>query len=302
MKLAVTGSSGQIGSYVSEVAISQGHGVIGIDIVPGDATTDRVDIRDIDQLRRRLRGCDTIVHCAAQVSVQRSLESPPDDASHNIIGSLNVLECARRLDVSRLVNISSAAVYGHPLRVPVSEEHPTVPLAPYGLSKLVVENYVRMYAESFGLTTFTVRPFNVYSPRQDPANPYTGVLSKFAQNVRSGRPPVIFGDGLQTRDFIHAFDVAEWLVALGTGSTNIPSGTTMNLGTGRGTTVKALAEMFIRAAGIDLVPVYRDPLLGEIRESVADIRRVSEHGFSATRDLQTGIAELVSAKTGPTAD
>jgi UDP-glucose 4-epimerase len=238
-----------------------------------------------------VHGRDAIIHAAAQVSVQASVQDPVNDARQNVLGTVALLTAAARAGVESFVHISSAAVYGMPVRLPIDESHPTRPLSPYGASKLASEAYARMPVK--GTHTLIVRPFNVYSSRQDPTNPYSGVLSKFAARIKAGEPPVVFGDGSQTRDFVHATDVAAWLVRA-TESLPFDSGTCVNLGTGRETAIKALANTFLTAAGMERAPLTAPPLQGEIPQSVADCSLARKAGFRPTVGVEEGVRELLT--------
>lgn len=301
MRLLVTGSSGQIGSYVVEVARERGHETVGLDIQPdADDRTDVVaDIRNPGACQRALEGVDSVVHCAAQISVQHSIEDPIDDASHNVEGTINLLEAAREAGLAgRFVNVSSAAVYGSPEHVPVDETHPCRPLSPYGASKLAAETYAELYDRLHGLETVTVRPFNVYSPRQDPDNPYSGVISVFADRIRDGKPPIVHGNGTQTRDFVHARDVAGWLVDLAEpdGPEPLDGWRALNLGTGRETSILELAETMIEASDEsgELEPVHDDPRPGDIDRSVADRSRADKLGLEPSVPLEAGLKEMLA--------
>ena len=293
LKVLVTGSSGQLGSYICEL-ISEEHDVSGMDIrpatVPGLRHIDG-DIRRTGEVRAALSGMEAVVHCAAQVSVERSLQDPVSDAETNVIGTINLLhECASR-GVRRFVYVSSAAVLGNPKYLPVDEAHPTEPMSNYGASKLAGERFALSYASSHGLDVVVVRPFNFYSVRADPKSPYSGVITKFISRVRSGKPPIIEGDGLQTRDFIHARDVASFIGLLLTREG--VAGQVYNCGSGTATSVLALAKLVIEAASLDLEPEYTAPRKGDIRHSVADVSKAKALGFSTKVTLRDGLAEML---------
>jgi UDP-glucose 4-epimerase len=295
MRILVTGSSGQIGSYVVDEVRRSGHEVRGLDLRPSKWTDYVGDVRDAAASERAIRDCQAVVHCAAQVSVPRSVADPVTDASHNVVGTVTLLQAARHAGAKRFVNVSSAAVYGTPLHLPIDESHPAVPLSPYGASKLAAEKYVGVFAALHGLETATVRPFNVYSVRQDPSSPYSGVLSLFGARVRAGQAPLVHGDGSQTRDFVHAEDVARWLVALATRPT--PGPTTVNLGNGQATSILDVARLFMRAAGLAGEPIRGEKRVADIEHSVADVGVLRGLGLPARRTLTEGIMELVAPTT-----
>jgi len=274
MKVLITGGSGQLASYLFEEMSSE-HDVTGVDIRapvhrPAMGRVAKADIRDLDAMTAAGQGCDAIVHTAAQVSVQRSTEDPSGDADTNVMGTIAVLRAAAAAGVKKFVYISSAAAYGDPQRVPVDEDHPLMPKSFYGASKLCGEHYVRAFGSTFGLKWIVIRPFNFYSPRADPLSPYSGVITKFAQAVRDGRPLRIEGDGLQTRDFLHARDVAR-MVSMAV--TSEVSDQTFNCGSGRGTSIKELAETFSTIFPGKVTVEHAPPRTSDIRDSVAEVSR-----------------------------
>jgi UDP-glucose 4-epimerase len=293
LNVLVTGSSGQLGSFIGEL-LADVYDVSGMDIRPAVVAGLRHFSGDITRpadVRQAVSGMDVVVHCAAQVSVERSLEDPVSDAETNVIGTINLLhECAAR-KVGRFVYVSSAAVYGNPVRVPLDESHPTQPMSNYGASKLAGERFALAYASSHGMDVVAVRPFNFYSGRADPKSPYSGVITRFVERVREGRPPVIEGDGLQTRDFIHARDVASFVALILTRED--VSGQVYNCGSGQATSVLALARTVAEAGSLDVEPEFTAPRKGDIRHSLADISKAKGLGFSPRISLRDGITEML---------
>jgi len=274
MRIAVTGASGQLGSYLLD-EIGSRHDPLGIDLAPTQFTAheahiQRADVRDFEAMRRLLKGTEVIIHCAAQVSVENSIRDPFTDLSINVLGTLTLLDAAADLGVGKFIYISSAAVYGDPVHLPVTEEHPTSPKSPYGASKASAEHYVRVFGETRKLPFVVVRPFNFYSPRVDPKSPYSGVMTKFVERAKRSEPLLVEGDGEQTRDFIHALDVARFIVAL-TGSK--VQGTTMNIGSGKSTSINQLARTVVKVCGKEVEIKHVAPRVGDIRNSVSDISR-----------------------------
>ena len=295
MRVLVTGSSGQLGSYVCE-SLLVGEDVVGIDLLPARVEGLSVvegDIRDPGIVRRALHGVDAVVHCAAQVSVERSTEDPFSDMEVNVRGTLNLLHESIDAGVRRFVYISSAAVLGNPQRVPIDESHPTEPMSNYGASKLAGERYSVAYAHSRGLESVVVRPFNFYSSRADPDSPYSGVITKFISRVRAGKPPVIEGDGLQTRDFIHARDVARFVTTVLVHPGDL-RGEVFNCGSGTATSVLDLARTVISLGGKDMEPEFVAPRKGDIRHSLADMGKArSVLGYEVAVPLRDGLAEMM---------
>lgn len=277
--------------------MAEEHAISGMDIrhcpyKALQALTSKGDIRKLADVRKAVRNVDAIVHCAAQVSVERSTQNPLLDAETNVIGTLNMLAAGARAEVSKFIYVSSAAVYGNPQYLPVDEKHPTDPLSNYGASKLAGEKFALACARTSTMDVVSVRPFNFYSPRADPKSPYSGVITKFVSRVKSGKSPVIDGDGMQTRDFIHAKDVAVMirLVLVKKGL----SGETFNCGSGKSTSILDLAEITIAASGKKLVPGFADPRKGDIRHSLADTRHSRKVlGFRPRTSLRAGIEELL---------
>ncbi len=292
MNILVTGASGQIGSYVLE-ELRGGHEVRGMDVAEQPyphlrQCTRRMDIRS-GEVKEACAGVDAIVHLAAQVSVEKSLEDPLYDCDINLTGTLNMLRAASDCSADLFLYVSSAAVYGNPRYLPVDEEHPTEPLSFYGASKMSAESYVRAFGDSLNLPYIIVRPFNVYSPRAAPDSPYSGVITRFVENARHGRPLVVEGDGEQTRDFVHAEDVARMIsMSLESDVRN----TALNCGTGKEVTVNRLASLVAQKAGVEVV--HGEPREGDIRRSVASVEKTEDLlGFSAKIALAEGLEVML---------
>ncbi len=245
------------------------------------------DIRDTEAMAEECAGADVVIHTAAQVSVQKSTEEPTVDADMNIIGTISVLQAAKRAKVPTFIHISSAAVYGDPKRVPISEGDRCEPKSFYGASKLSGEHYVQAYHHTFGMDYIIVRPFNFYSQRADPNSPYSGVITKFSERARIGQPLLIEGDGSQSRDFIHAKDVALMVKAVMESDVrNI----VMNCGSGHGTTVQEVAETIASVAPRKVVIEHVSPRTSDIKHSVADVSRSrDELGFKVSVSLKDGL-------------
>jgi len=291
MKILITGASGQIGSYVLEKFVDE-YDVIGIDLKPCSIKDlkDLVvqgDLRNYKFVREIVKDVDTVIHLAAQVSVENSWNDPVYDAENNIIATINLLKASSDAGVGKFIYISSAAVYGNPRYVPIDEEHPKNPISPYGVSKLTGEYYCRVF--SGRIHTVIIRPFNVFSARMDPNNPYSGVIAKFILRVRQKLPPIIYGDGKQTRDFVHVKDVVNFIeIALKRGE----NGEAYNVGTGRETSILELAEIIMDIAGINGKPVFDKPRKGDIRRSCADISKAKKLGLVPKTNLRKDLEEI----------
>ncbi|WP_276253211.1 NAD-dependent epimerase/dehydratase family protein [Halomontanus rarus] len=255
------------------------------DRVPSEATFVRGDIRDRQTVSDAMDGVDVVFHEAALVSVAESVETPLESHSRNSTGTLTVLEAARDHD-ARVVCASSAAIYGHPERVPVSETDPKEPTSPYGLDKLALDHQTRLYHELYGLDTVALRYFNAYGPDQ-PANDYSGVISIFFERALNDEPLVIFGDGEQTRDFVFVDDIVQANLRA---AVTDEVGEAYNVGTGTRVTITELAESIIEVTDSNSDIVYDDPREGDIRHSGADISKARDSlGFEPTVSLEEGL-------------
>ncbi|WP_254764754.1 NAD-dependent epimerase/dehydratase family protein [Natrinema marinum] len=299
--ILVTGGAGFIGSHLvdaltphNEVRVLDNFSTGDPAHLPDDVTVIDGDVRDPIALQRAARGVDLIFHHAAVVSVSQSVDEPRRSNQTNLESSLLLLEQARQED-ARVVVASSAAVYGHPEELPVSETARTNPTSPYGVQKLALDQYTRLYEELYDLPTVALRYFNVYGPRQQ--GPYSGVISTFIEQARADEPITIEGDGQQSRDFVHVDDVVRANLHA---ATTDAVGEAYNIGTGTRTTIEALAETIRDATGSASPIVHREPRTGDIRHSGADASKASrELGFDARIGLESGIRSLVdSSGTG----
>lgn len=294
--ILITGGLGQIGYHVYlrlrrkyKICILDNKSSAKVD-PPEDVFFIEGDIQDY-KILESLPNIKYIIHCAAQISPEKSVQNPIYDAEVNIIGTLNLLEYARKNHVTKFIHISSAATYGDPQFLPITENHPKEPLSPYGLSKLTAENYALLYSELFDLDTTVLLPFNVYSLLQKENDPYAGVIYKFIKRIKEGNPPVIEGDGLQTRDFIHVEDV---VVAIELALTQSKAkGIVLNIGSGETVTINELAQHLISISGKKLQPIHTDSRKGDIRESCASIELAQKIlGFNPLVKLKEGLQEL----------
>jgi len=300
MKVLVTGGAGFIGSHVVDRYVEQGWDVVVVDDLSTGhranlnpkAVFYEADIRSprlweiFEKERPQL-----LNHHAAQMSVRNSVTAPLFDAEVNILGSINLLECARKVGVKRVIYISSGgAVYGEPVYLPCDEAHPVDPICQYGASKHTVEHYLHMYRINYGLDYVVLRYPNVYGPRQDP-NGEAGVVAIFAGQMLVGDPVVINGDGEQERDFVYVGDCAR--ANLLAAEANVPSGI-YNLGCGRGTSVNAIYETMRQATGYRHPPRHGPAKLGETRRIFLDAGKAQRAmGWSPTIDLKDGLADTV---------
>jgi UDP-glucose 4-epimerase len=289
----VTGGAGFIGSHVADALLARGDEVHVLDDlstgkrdnIGGDARVREGDIRrDAERVFDEV-GPEVCFHLAAQADVRVSVERPDHDADINVTGTLRVLEAARRHGTKIVFSSTGGAIYGE-CDGPASEDHPRLPLAPYGVSKLAGEEYLAAYNRLYGSGHVSLRYGNVYGPRQDPHGE-AGVVAIFMNRLRDGNVPRIFGDGTQTRDYVYVGDVVAATLAAAA-----HDGGVLNVGTGTETSVLDLYERIQRAAGIERDPEFAPPRPAELQRSVLDPSRAQrELGWEPKRSLDEGLAE-----------
>jgi len=247
------------------------------------------DIRDKNVVEGALKGVDAVVHLAALIDVAESVEKPELYLDVNVNGTFNVARASRK--VSAFIFASTCAVYGEPVRIPIGEDHPLSPKSPYAATKIAGEAFVQAYGNLYGYRPVILRLFNVYGPRQSKA--YAGVITEFVKRATIGEPPIIFGDGEQTRDFVHVRDVAKAIIkAL---ETNNASGI-YNIGSGVAITINDLAHLILKLAGKENIePRHGPPRPGDIKHSQANINRAKmELGYNPSVSLEEGIKEILN--------
>lgn len=306
----VTGGCGFIGSHLVDALLAEGLAVRVLDNLSSGRTENLRqaagraelvvgDVRDAAAVNAAMAGVTHIFHEAALVSVFDSVNRPLQNHEINIGGTLNVLLAAREHGVRRVVMASSAAVYGNDPELPKRETMRPHPASPYALAKLTGEYYLRLFAELYGVQTVSLRYFNVYGPRQDPSSPYSGVISRFADGLAAGRTPIVFGDGLQTRDFVYVGDVVRANL-LAMRSRRAGGGEAVNIGTGRRTSLLELLDTLGRIDGRGPAPEFREARAGDVRDSVADIGAARELlGFEPAVSLEDGLRALLESLTPP---
>jgi len=306
MKAMVTGGAGFIGSHLVDRLVDEGWEVLVVDDLStghvanladarsrGQVHFHQIDIRDETFLAAAERfSPEEIYHLAAQASVAVSTRDPVFDASVNILGTINVLEAARRVDAERVVAASSGgAIYGAGATPPAKESNAKHPDSPYGISKKVVEDYFRYYKKTTGIDYVLVAFSNVYGPRQDPFGE-AGVVSIFSNLMLRGRRPVIFGDGGNTRDYVYVSDAVDACVRAG----GRGGGRLINVGTGVETTVIELFKRLASITGFDQNPVFGDPRPGDVYRSAVDPSLAFKHlGWKAWTPLDEGLRWTVDS-------
>lgn len=299
MKFLVTGGAGFIGSHLVDRLIQEGHQVIVVDNlstgkkknIHRDAVFYKVDILS-DRLERvfQKEKPEVVSHHAAQMDVRRSVADPSFDAKSNIIGLLNLLECAVRNGTRRITFASSGgAIYGDQQIFPAPEEHPTRPLSPYGVSKLSSEHYLYYYQKVCGLEYTALRYSNVYGPRQDPFGE-AGVVAIFTQKLLKGEQPIINGNGMQTRDYVFVEDVIEANMAV----LHSPTNDTFNVGTGKETSVNQLFRYLLDITAANVKEIHGPEKKGEQIRSSLDCQKIHKVlDWEPRVSLQDGLAKTV---------
>jgi UDP-glucose 4-epimerase len=304
LKAIVTGGAGFIGSHIARELSERSYEVVIVDDLSTgkrkniEPLLDRHyvsfvegSVTDLPLLRDLFRGASYIFHQAAIPSVPRSINDPLSSHQANLTGTLNVLLAAKDSGVRKVIYASSSSVYGDAPTLPKHEGMAPNPLSPYAVTKLAGEYYCRVFSDVYGLTTTCLRYFNVYGPRQDPNSQYAAVIPLFIQKAFHGEPLIIFGDGKQTRDFTFVRDVAEANVLA---AENNASGI-FNIGRSERTSIEDLAEMILNFTGSKAQVVHRDPRIGDIKHSLADISRARDFGYAPRHSLAEGLKETISA-------
>ena len=305
----VTGGAGFMGSHLVEALLGRGHSVRVLDDLssgyrqnlPGQIQFLHGDVTNPGAVEEAFEGIDGCFHLAAIASVARSNREWLRTHEVNLTGTINIFERARRLRHRRKIPVvyaSSAAVYGDCATIPISEDAPVAPLSAYGADKSACELHARVAGAVHEIPTVGLRFFNLYGPRQNAESPYSGVIVCFANRLRRGGPVEIFGDGAQVRDFIYIGDAVAALVrALDAASVDAP---VYNVCTGKGTSVRVLAETMAELYGTELVGYHRPARSGEVRVSIGDPRRAAKQlGFTAATTLADGLTTTFAESRHP---
>lgn len=306
MHFIVTGGAGFIGSHVTEQLLLEGHHVTVVDNLSTGSLENLLEHPNLRLLQKDISTCqpedfpnkiDGIAHLAATPSVTESWLHPLEAHHNNLSATITVIQLCQALNVPRLVFASSAAVYGNPAKLPISEAQQTSPISPYGLQKLVSEQYASLFAKHLGFSFVGLRLFNVFGPRQVPNSQYSGVISIFVAAMQQGFPITIYGDGTQTRDFIYVKDVANGFTkAL---MTSLESGSCLicNLGTGKSTSLVQLVDILkICFPHWQSETKFAPTRLGDIQHSQADISNASSYlGFTPQYSAQSGLQLLIES-------
>ena len=309
--ILVTGGAGFIGGHLVESFVRDGHDVIVLDSLEpfydtdikrrtidvaraaaaeGDGTYELVegDVRDADLVADLVADAEFVFHQAAQAGVRASVANPRRVDDINVEGTLNVLDAARDSPVERVVFASSSSVYGKPSYLPYDEEHPTTPVSPYGVSKLAAESYVRVYGDLYDIPTVALRYFTVYGPRMRP----NMAISNFVSRCMNDEPPVVYGDGSQTRDFTYIDDIVRANAKLL--ETDAADGEVMNIGSTDNVDIQTLAAVIRDEIAPDLDVEYGERQAGDAEHTHADVSKAADVlGYEPTEDIRSGVGKFI---------
>jgi nucleoside-diphosphate-sugar epimerase len=305
VRVLVTGGAGFIGSNLVAELLARGHAVRVLDnfssghrrnlaAVEGDIELIEGDLRSYERVHHAVRGCEVVFHQGALPSVPRSVQDPITTSEVNVGGTLNVLLNARDEGVRRLVFASSSSIYGDAPGFPRTEDAAPMPLAPYPVSKLAAEQYCRVFSSVYGLATVSLRYFNVFGRRQDPASQYSAVIPRFITAMRAGQAPTIYGTGRQSRDFTHIDNV----VAANLLAMDAPDawGQVFNVACGTPHSLNELVELLNRILGSEIEPEHGGPRPGDVERSWADISRAEKVlGYEPVVDFEQGLRMTVES-------
>ena len=302
-KVVVTGGAGFIGSHLAEKLAGQNYHVTILDnLLTGklknidellskkNVDFNQGSITDLPLLQKLFQEAEFIFHLAALTSVPTSIEDPLATNEINITGTLNVLIASRDNGIRKVVFASSCAIYGDAPTSPQKEDTPPNPISPYALTKLVGECYCHLFRRIYGLSTVCLRYFNVYGPRQDPQSQYAAVIPAFIGRAIQGLPPVIFGDGEQSRDFVFIEDVTQGTILA---AQNDAEGA-CNLGSGQSTSVNQLAQSILKLMRKNLQPIHAELRPGDLRQSVADTSQAQRFGYKSKWSLEAGLNKVIA--------
>jgi nucleoside-diphosphate-sugar epimerase len=297
MKALVTGGAGFIGSNIVKLLLEHGWEVRVLDNLSTGYEINlkglevellRGDVRDADAVAGAVPGVDVVFHLAASIGNVKSLNNPREDSEVNVLGTVTVLEAARKAEVPRIVYSSSAAIFGELITMPIAEDHPQNPDSPYGVSKLAGEKQVLCFSKLYGVTGVCLRYFNVYGVHQR-FDAYGNVIPIFANRLMTGKPLTIYGDGTQTRDFVNVKDVA---MANYLAATRAAHSDVYNIGCGENITINHLAELVQQASDIRTSLEYAPPRKSEVLHCRADISKSRRDlGYAPNPDIRSGLLE-----------
>jgi UDP-glucose 4-epimerase len=305
MRMLITGGAGFIGSHLCEKYTKDGHSVICLDnFLSGDVANVKPlldyrnfkliegDIRDAVLLKKTVRDIDVVFHLAAQVHVDMSYAEPKLTYDINVMGTQNVLEIARSRDVKKVIHTSTSEVYGSAQYIPIDEKHPLDAPHPYGASKIAADRMCNAYVKTYGMNISIRRFFNVFGPRQRDSG-YGAVIPMFTKRVLSKMQPIVYGKGMQTRDYTYIEDIVRAFDLI---LNHKPSLEPVNIGYGKDVSILDLANMVIRLCGKEgkIKPIHDKPRIGEVNKLVADTRKAKRIlGWKPEYDFETGLRMFI---------
>lgn len=302
MKVLITGAAGFLGSHILNKLLSMGFNVLGLDNLsrPSDYGVKllknlgvKLYVMNVknSEVINVLKNVDVVIHAAAYVDVAESVKEPTLYVDNNVLTTTYLAEVCVKKGVKRFIYVSSAAVYGEPKYLPIDEEHPLEPLSPYGASKVASEVIIKTFSKVYKNFKYTIiRPFNIYGPGQ--TSTYAGVVTNFCERLLRNLPPIIYGDGEQTRDFIYVEDVAEAITKIIECDKAVNN--TYNVGTGIPTKINDLAKLVMEILGITYKPIYKPPRPGDIKHSYASIKRIRKDiGWEPKTSLKEGLKKTI---------
>jgi nucleoside-diphosphate-sugar epimerase len=302
MKFLVTGGAGFIGSNLAARLVENRDQVRildnfssgrreNIENLLGAVEVMEGDVRDFGTVARAVQGIDCVFHQAALPSVPRSVKNPLESNAVNIDGTLNVLEASRRSRVKKLIYASSSSVYGESEELPKREEMVTRPMSPYAVTKVTCEHYCRVYWELYRFPTVSLRYFNIFGPNQDPASEYAAVIPKFIAALLKGKPPTVYGDGEQSRDFTYIDNCVD--ANLLAAENDEVVGTHYNVACGGQYTLNELLDILCKIIGVYIEAEYVDPRPGDIRHSFASIDKLAQFDYHPKVGFDEGLRRTV---------
>lgn len=305
MKYLVTGGAGFIGSNIVKKLLENGEKVRVLDnfatgkrenLFPFRDNKDfklyEGDLRSFHIVRNAVKGVDYILHQGALPSVPRSINDPITTNDVNISGTLNILEAAKEFGVKRVVYASSSSVYGNSEKLPKIEDMPVAPLSPYAISKYTAERYCQVYYKIYGLKTVCLRYFNVFGPNQDPSSQYSAVIPKFIKLISEGKQPIIYGDGLQSRDFTYVENNVIANIHACTAKNAI--GEVFNIACGKRFTLLQLVNTVNKIMGKDIYPIFEKERVGDVKHSLASIEKAKKFlNYLPSVDFKNGLEKTI---------
>lgn len=303
----VTGGAGFIGSNIAEALLQQNHEVRVLDNLSTGRKQNIAnflqnknfhftegDLRDEQVVDKIVNGVEYILHQGALPSVPRSIQDPITSNNTNINGTLNILEAARKHGVKRVVIASSSSIYGNTPVLPKHEQMPVMPLSPYAITKYAQERYAQVYYQIYGLETVCLRYFNVFGSNQDPSSHYSAVIPKFIKAILNDQQPVIYGDGMQSRDFTYvANNVKANLMAC---SCEGIAGEVFNIACGERYTLIDLVDQINRILGKHIEPLFESDRQGDVKHSLADIEKIKRlMNFSVVANFEEGLKMTINS-------